>query len=183
MITSVVLTRIHPHQTTLTVIDDIPTIVQNAEKQFYNNAIHRLIWKLDRRVLPFLLLLEMSSYINRVSIGMCFWLQSSIIDDVFVGHTKLMGIQTDLHLSDSESSWAISLFYLAYVRKWRYWISACFTLTLRSRFSSFFRAIFFCALSVRLFTYRWVCLHGVASLSAWLLQLMLDSYSLYVSSW
>jgi hypothetical protein len=72
MITSVVLTRIHPHQTTLTVIDDIPTIVQNAEKQFYNNAIHRLIWKLDRRVLPFLLLLEMSSYINRVSIGMCF---------------------------------------------------------------------------------------------------------------
>ena len=55
-----------------TVVTKIPVIDENDEKQFYRDAIHRLIRKLDLRLLPFLLLLELSSFINRVNIGMCF---------------------------------------------------------------------------------------------------------------
>jgi hypothetical protein len=61
----------------------------------------------------------MSSYLNRNSIGMHLsikWL--FIIDDTFAGHAKLMGIETDLHMSRSESDWAISIFFVAYVRKY-----------------------------------------------------------------
>jgi hypothetical protein len=67
-----VLVRIHPLQTTLTAINNVSITVQKDEKQSYDNAVDRLIWKLDRRLLPFLFLLEMSSFMNRVSIGMYF---------------------------------------------------------------------------------------------------------------
>ena len=51
-------------------IDAIRIIDQNAEQQCQAVARRHLIWKLDRRLIPFLALLEMSSYINRSSIGM-----------------------------------------------------------------------------------------------------------------
>ena len=54
-----------------TVIVITPVINQNAEQQFKVVAIHRLVRKLDIRLLPFLVTLEMSSYINRTSTGMC----------------------------------------------------------------------------------------------------------------
>jgi hypothetical protein len=50
----------------------IPVISQNIDQKFRATAIRRLVWKLDRRLIPFLVLLEISSYINRLSIGMCF---------------------------------------------------------------------------------------------------------------
>ncbi len=45
------------------------TIDQNSEQKFRAVAIRRLVWKLDRRLIPFLFVLEMSSYLNRNSIG------------------------------------------------------------------------------------------------------------------
>jgi hypothetical protein len=48
------------------------TIDQNSEQKFKAVAIRRLVSKLDRRLIPFLFVLEMSSYINRNSIGMYF---------------------------------------------------------------------------------------------------------------
>lgn len=68
----VVLIKTQPLQTDLTATDNTPVIVENDEKQFYNDAICRLIRKLDRRLLPFLLVIEFSSFISRVSIGMYF---------------------------------------------------------------------------------------------------------------
>jgi hypothetical protein len=98
-----------------TTTDNIP-ITANLQ-QFEKCAIRRLVRKLDRRIIPFMCLLEVGSYLNRVSIGRYFSFQSSISDNVVLGHAELMGINTDLNLSISESNWAISLFYLAYVRK------------------------------------------------------------------
>jgi hypothetical protein len=63
----------------------------------------------------------MSSYINRSSIGMYLWVKSFIADDVYLGHAKLMGLETDLHISPSETNWAVSLFFLAYVRELHTW--------------------------------------------------------------
>jgi hypothetical protein len=67
MIAPVVLMEIEP--TPLVVVT--PVISQNIEQQFRAIAIRRLVWKLDRRLIPFLVLLEISSSINRLSIGMC----------------------------------------------------------------------------------------------------------------
>jgi hypothetical protein len=114
---AVVLTRIQPLLTGSTAVENIPIIDQNDKKQFYQDATHRLIRKLDRRLVPFLLILELSSFINLVNMGMCFSFRSSIIDDVPPGNAKLMGIQNDLHMSDSEWNWALSLGYMGYVRK------------------------------------------------------------------
>jgi hypothetical protein len=48
-----------------------PASDQITALQFKTVAICRLVRKLDRRLLPFLVVLEMSSYINRTSTGMC----------------------------------------------------------------------------------------------------------------
>ncbi len=68
----VVLIRIQPLLTTSTAVENILIVDQDDEKQIYDNAIHHLVRKLDRRLLPFIVLLEISSFINRVSIGMSF---------------------------------------------------------------------------------------------------------------
>ena len=56
-------------------------IDQADEKESYANAVRRIVRKLDRRLLLFLVFLEISSAINLVSIGMYFTLtdQSSTI--------------------------------------------------------------------------------------------------------
>jgi hypothetical protein len=100
------------------IVQPMSAVDQNTEQQFRAVAIRQLISKLDRRLIPFLFLLEMSSYINRNSLGMYFWIKSLfIIDDTFAGYAKLMGIEKDLHMSSSETDWAISIFFLAYVRE------------------------------------------------------------------
>lgn len=56
-------------------------IDQEGEKESYANAVRRIVRKLDRRLLLFLVFLEISSSTNLVSIGMYFTLtdQSSTI--------------------------------------------------------------------------------------------------------
>jgi hypothetical protein len=50
-------------------INNTPIIDQNTKQQFEKTAIHRLVRKLDKRIIPFMFLHEMGSYINRVSVG------------------------------------------------------------------------------------------------------------------
>ncbi len=107
-------------QTVQITMDNIPIIDQKTQQQFEKIATRRLIRKLDIRIIPFMCLLEMGSYLNRISIGRYLLLQSSISDNILLGHAELMGIQTDLNLSQSENNWAISIFFLIYVRKIRY---------------------------------------------------------------
>jgi hypothetical protein len=53
-------------------------------------------------------------------------------DNTLLGNAALMGIESDLNLSQSESNWSISLVFLAFVRKLRYWtviiLNECFVL-------------------------------------------------------
>jgi hypothetical protein len=47
------------------------TVVVDQENLEYKHArtLRSVIWKLDKRLIPFLFLLEFSFYINRISIG------------------------------------------------------------------------------------------------------------------
>lgn len=49
---------------------NITTAHRNEEEHFYGNAARRVVRKLDQRLLLFLCILEISSFLNRVSIGM-----------------------------------------------------------------------------------------------------------------
>jgi hypothetical protein len=59
-------------------MDNNPIIDEKTKQQFEKIATRRLVRKLDRRIIPFMCLLEMGSYINRASIGKYLPLQSSI---------------------------------------------------------------------------------------------------------
>lgn len=147
------------------------TIDQNSEQKFKAVAIRRLVSKLDRRLIPFLFVLEMSSYINRNSIGMYFWIKWLLIieDYTIIGHAKLMGIEADLHMSRSESDLAISIFFVAYVRKYIGELWDILTHFFCFSWSLEFPVISFYVLLVRRVICRWVRLHGAALLSVWLL--------------
>jgi hypothetical protein len=72
MNTTVLTVRAEPSPAVRMVIDASNAIDQSAEQRFRAEAIRRLVSKLDRRLIPFLFILEMSSYLNRNSIGMHF---------------------------------------------------------------------------------------------------------------
>lgn len=58
-----------------------------------------VMWKLDRRIIPFLGLLYLCSFLDRVNIG----------------NAKLAGITTDLGISSGDYNIALSLFFVGYV--------------------------------------------------------------------
>jgi hypothetical protein len=63
-----------------------------------------VMWKLDRRIIPFLGLLYLCSFLDRVNIG----------------NAKLAGIVQDLHISPSDYNLALSLFFVGYVSIYHY---------------------------------------------------------------
>jgi hypothetical protein len=69
MSVTIVSTGVQPIPAAEMLTDDIPVIDENTKKEYEKIAIRRLVRKLDRRLIPFLFLLEMESYMNRVSIG------------------------------------------------------------------------------------------------------------------
>ena len=74
--------------------------------------------KVDLRLIPFFALLEISSYMNRIVIGMYVKKNYFLLMISFhSGQAKLMGLQHDLNMSSDEYNWAISIFFLLYVRK------------------------------------------------------------------
>lgn len=67
---TIVLMRINSISSTQTVSHASRILDQITEQQYKARAIRRLIWKLDLRLLPLLVLLQISSFIDRASIGM-----------------------------------------------------------------------------------------------------------------
>ncbi|ORX90015.1 hypothetical protein K493DRAFT_149283, partial [Basidiobolus meristosporus CBS 931.73] len=58
-----------------------------------------LVRKLDRRLIPFLALLYLCSFLDRVNIG----------------NAKLAHIDQDLALTGAEYNWSLSIFFIGYV--------------------------------------------------------------------
>ena len=106
-----VLVRIKSMFATPTTEHTDHTLDQTVEQQFKTVAIRRLTRKLDRRLLPFLVLSQMISFVDRANIGTHFSIQwPFFIDQIFIGHKKLMGIQKVLQMSRSERDWFMSMF-------------------------------------------------------------------------
>lgn len=63
--------------------------------------LRKTLWKLDLRIIPFLGLLYLCSFLDRVNIG----------------NAKLAGLAEDLHISASDYNIALSLFFVGYVKK------------------------------------------------------------------
>ncbi|ORZ24253.1 major facilitator superfamily domain-containing protein [Absidia repens] len=61
--------------------------------------MRKLRWKLDLRIVPWLGVLYLCSFLDRVNIG----------------NAKLAGIQTDLQVSDDAYNWALSIFFIGYI--------------------------------------------------------------------
>ncbi|KAI9008885.1 hypothetical protein CLU79DRAFT_711353 [Phycomyces nitens] len=61
--------------------------------------MRKLMWKLDLRIVPFLGLLYLCSFLDRVNIG----------------NAKLAGLATDLNVTPSDYNWALSIFFIGYV--------------------------------------------------------------------
>jgi hypothetical protein len=97
------------------------TVVVDQEHLAHNHArtFRSIIWKLDKRLIPFLFLLEFSSYINRISIGTFYLLlfRPARFHLFELGNVKSNGLEKDLNLSKSDDNWTISLFFLALVSK------------------------------------------------------------------
>ena len=77
MVAPMSVTRIEPSPMALSKTTNITVIDQKDEEQAYTSAVDRLVRKLDRRLLLFLVFLEISSAINLVSIGTCSELNDS----------------------------------------------------------------------------------------------------------
>ena len=91
----------------------------------YHKAIRALLWKLDKHLIPFLTLLELFSFLNRINIGkynesyIMSFTQEDIIQyfDLFLGNAKIAGIDNALNLTQEESSWAVSFYFIGFVSK------------------------------------------------------------------
>jgi MFS family permease len=95
----------------------IRVVTQKEETALYQRAFSRLIWKLDRRLIPFLALLEINRFGFQVAIGLIliFFLMFHNIHQVLTGHAHRTTFKKDLELTTEQVNWATSAFFLAYV--------------------------------------------------------------------
>ncbi|CAF2127934.1 unnamed protein product [Rotaria magnacalcarata] len=75
------------------------TVEETIEEQRLQRAIRQLIRKLDKRLIPFLMLLEFSAFGSQM----------------ITGHTELTTFKADLKLSSIDESLAVTLLYAAYL--------------------------------------------------------------------
>ncbi|KAI8139133.1 major facilitator superfamily domain-containing protein [Fennellomyces sp. T-0311] len=61
--------------------------------------LKRLMWKLDLRIIPYVCILYLCSYLDRVNIG----------------HAKIAGIMDEIDITESQYSWSLSIFFIGYV--------------------------------------------------------------------
>jgi len=59
----------------------------------------RLLWKIDRNIIPYVSLLYLVSFLDRVNIG----------------QARLAGLQKDLEINNNEYSIALTIFFVSYV--------------------------------------------------------------------
>lgn len=62
----------------------------------------RLFFKIDLRIIPFIALLYICSFLDRVNIA----------------NAKVAGLVEDLGMSDDMYNWAVSIFFISYVSDW-----------------------------------------------------------------
>ncbi|KAG2222459.1 hypothetical protein INT45_013372 [Circinella minor] len=78
-------------------------IVHNEKISVYvppdEKEVRKLMWKLDRRIVPLVAILYLCSFLDRVNIG----------------HAKLAGIIDDLQMSENIYNWSLSIFFAGYV--------------------------------------------------------------------
>lgn len=89
--------------------DNVYPIYSSSESKTYHvdttsvvldqKGKRRLMFKLDRRIVPYLALLYLCSFLDRVNIG----------------NAKIAGIVDDLGMSESMFNWALSIFFIGYV--------------------------------------------------------------------
>ncbi|KAI8148988.1 major facilitator superfamily domain-containing protein [Fennellomyces sp. T-0311] len=70
------------------------TFIEPDEKE-----LKRLMWKLDRRIIPYIALLYLCSYLDRINIG----------------NAKIAGLMETIDITESEYNWALSIFFIGYV--------------------------------------------------------------------
>ena len=100
---------------------NVSRVIDQADlPRFEKVAVHRLIRKLDRRLLPYMFLIEIASCINRISTGRTVSVIVLSFDNFHLGHVKLMDISIDLNATETDDKWSISLFYCGYVSKQKY---------------------------------------------------------------
>ncbi|KAG2222936.1 hypothetical protein INT45_012914 [Circinella minor] len=61
--------------------------------------LQKLMWKMDRRIIPFVALMYLCSFLDRVNIG----------------NAKIAGMMDDIDITEGEYNWALSLFFVGYV--------------------------------------------------------------------
>ncbi|KAI9263410.1 major facilitator superfamily domain-containing protein [Phascolomyces articulosus] len=59
----------------------------------------KLLWKLDLRIIPYVGVLYLCSFLDRVNIG----------------NAKVAGLTEDISITDSEYNWALSIFFIGYI--------------------------------------------------------------------
>ncbi|CAF1205233.1 unnamed protein product, partial [Didymodactylos carnosus] len=74
---------------------EIPPIIDQDNLKL----LKTLLWKLDTRLVPFLALLYLCSFLDRINIG----------------NARLAGLQADLNMTDAQYSWSLSIFFFGYV--------------------------------------------------------------------
>ncbi|PWY86932.1 putative MFS transporter [Aspergillus heteromorphus CBS 117.55] len=84
-----------PRESRLELFEDPDHGLSEEEKAKIDRA---LLWKLDLRLIPWLSLLYLVSFLDRTN----------------VGNAKLAGLQEDLHMTDSQYNAALTIFFVSY---------------------------------------------------------------------
>ncbi|KAI9490722.1 major facilitator superfamily domain-containing protein [Zychaea mexicana] len=64
-----------------------------------DKELRRLMWKIDLRIIPYIAILYLCSFLDRVNIG----------------NAKVAGMTEDIDISEDQYNWALSVFFIGYV--------------------------------------------------------------------
>ncbi|KAK3948900.1 major facilitator superfamily domain-containing protein [Pseudoneurospora amorphoporcata] len=71
----------------------------NSDSEHHRNMTRRILWKMDTRVLPVLALLFLCSFLDRTN----------------VGNAKIIGLEQDLNISNTQYNQGLAVFYATYI--------------------------------------------------------------------
>ncbi len=117
--------------------ENFEVVIQEEEIVRYRRAVSHLTRKLDRRLIPFLALLEIARFSFQVAIG----------------HAPLSSFKDDLELTPDENNWATSAFFIGFVSIFLPLVCLQAIILICSWYSPF-RVVWYCELLVRHVFYR-----------------------------
>jgi MFS family permease len=74
-----------------------------------------VVRKFDRKLVLFVALLYMLSFLDRSSVFPCFVAQRLPLTQIDIGNAKIAGLDLDLDLDSARYEWLITAFYIAYI--------------------------------------------------------------------